>query len=181
MQYDKRDEIRMSFLNNIPNIISASRSIAALVMLLFPVFSGPFWIFYCWCGFSDMIDGMLARKMNVTTELGSRIDSIADLVFVICSAMMILPSMNLPVCVWMWTAAIGLAKITGIAIGSCRQQKFTVPHSRSNKLTGILLFFLPVAIIRFNVLIPSAIVCISATESLFEDFRIIHIWKNGKV
>ena len=33
-----------------------------------------------------MIDGILARKMNANTELGSRIDSVADLIFAICSA-----------------------------------------------------------------------------------------------
>ena len=75
-------------MNNIPNIISASRAVAALVILSVPAFSPVFWILYCWCGISDMIDGMLARKMNVTTELGSRIDSVADLVFAICNSML---------------------------------------------------------------------------------------------
>ena len=142
-------------------------------MLLFPVFSGPFWIFYCWCGFSDMIDGVLARKMNATSGLGSRIDSVADLVYVICSSIMILPSVELPVWVWLWAAAIGLAKIAGIVIGSCKQRKFSIPHSISNKLTGILLFILPFAIVRSCALIPAVIVCVIATFCLFEDFQII--------
>mgnify|MGYP003311329318 CR=1 FL=1 len=78
-----------------------------MVMLLFPAFSNPFWILYCWGGFSDMIDGTLARKMNATSELGSRIDSVADLVFVICSAIIILPSVDFPLWIWLWIAAIG--------------------------------------------------------------------------
>ena len=141
-------------------------------MLLFPVFSPGFWALYCWGGISDMIDGILARKMNANTELGSRIDSVADLILAICSAIIILPSVDLPLWVWLWVAAIGLVKTVGIIIGSCRQRRLTIPHSKSNRLTGILLFCLPFVIVRFDVLIPAVIVCISATASLFEDFHI---------
>lgn len=140
-------------------------------MLLFPAFSNPFWMLYCWCGFSDMIDGTLARKMNATSELGSRIDSMADLVFVICSAILVLPSVDLPVWVWLWIATIGSAKLAGVGIGSFRHRQFSILHSISNRLTGILLFCLPFAVVWVDAFIPSVIVCISATISLFEDFR----------
>ena len=156
-----------------PNMISASRGIAALAMLFFPAFSGTFWMLYCWCGFSDMIDGALARKMNAVSEFGSRIDSVADLVFVICSAVLVLPSVDLPLWVWLWVAAIGLVKTAGIVIGSLRQRKLAIPHSVTNRLTGILLFCLPFAIVRFDALFPAVTLCISATASLFEDFKII--------
>ena len=118
-----------------------------------------------------MIDGPLARKLGTVNEVGSRIDSVADLVFVVCSAVLILPAVDLPLRVWLWIAAIGFAKAVGIFIGSRRQRKLCIPHSESNKLTGILLFCLPFTIVRFGALIPAVIVCISATASLFEDFR----------
>lgn len=102
-----------------------------------------------------MIDGTLARKINATSELGLRIDSVADMVFVICSAILVLPSVDLPVWVWLWIATIGSAKLTGIIIGSYKQQEFSVPHSITNKLTGILLFCLPFAIVRFEALIST--------------------------
>ena len=154
-------------MNPVPNIISASRGVAALAMLFFPGFSPGFWALYCWCGISDMIDGMLARKMNATTEFGSRIDSVADLIFVICSAIVVLPSVDLPLWIWLWIAAIGMVKVAGIVIGSYRQRKFSIPHSMTNKLTGILLFCLPFAIVRFDALIPAEIACTMATFSLF--------------
>ena len=93
----------------------------------------------------------------------------ADLVFVICSAILVLPSVDLPVWVWLWIATIGITKLAGIIIGSYKQQELSVPHSITNKLTGILLFCLPFAIVWFEALIPAVIVCISATASLFED------------
>lgn len=159
-------------MSALPNIISASRGMAALAMLLFPVFSTGFWALYCWGGISDMIDGPIARRLGAVSEKGSRIDSLADLVFITCSAIMILPSIGLPIWVWLWIAAIGLVKVACIIIGSLRLQKFTIPHSISNRLTGLLLFCLPFAIIPFGVLIPAIIVCTVATASLFEDIPI---------
>ena len=156
-----------------PNIISASRGIAGFAMLLFPVFNPWFWVLYCWGGISDMIDGALARKLNSVNGTGAVIDSLADLVFVICSGILVLPTIDLPFWVWLWIAAIGVIKFVGITIGSYRQRKLAIPHSMTNKLTGILLFCLPFSIVRFDVLIPAVIVCISATASLFEDFQII--------
>lgn len=161
----------------VPNIISASRGITALAMLFFPVFSTEFWVLYCWGGISDMIDGTIARKMNAESELGSRIDSIADLVFIICTAVLILPSVKLPLWIWFWSAAIGVIKLVGIIIGSCRQRKLAIPHSTTNKLTGILLFCLPFAIVRFDVLIPVVIVCTLATFSLLEDYFFIRTFE----
>lgn len=157
-------------MSPVPNIISVSRGVAAVAMLFFPVFSHGFWVLYCWGGISDMIDGTIAKKLNAESELGSRIDSVADLAFVICSAIMILPSVHLPVWIWLWVVAIGSVKLAGIIIGSCRQRKLTIPHSTSNRLTGILLFCLPFALIPFDALIPAVIVCAMATASLVEDF-----------
>ena len=42
-------------MNPVPNIISSSRGVAALAMLLFPVFSPGFWAMYIWGGISDDI------------------------------------------------------------------------------------------------------------------------------
>lgn len=163
----------MKFL---PNILSASRGVAALTMLLlFPAFSPGFWILYCWCGVSDMIDGPLARKLNAADELGSRIDSVADLIFLICSAILVLPAVNLPVWVWAWIAVIGIVKLAGIAIVSSRQRKLGIQHSITNKLTGILLFLLPFALVLFGALIPAIVISAMATASLFEDFQIFRM------
>lgn len=93
--------------------------------------------------------------------------------FVICSAIKIVPTINLPLWVWLWIAAIGTVKFVGIIVGSCRHGKLTIPHSASNKLTGILLFCLPFALIPLGALIPAVIVCTMATFSLLEDNQII--------
>lgn len=156
-------------MRSLPNILSASRGVAAIIMMFFPVFSPGFWVLYCWGGISDMIDGPIARKMNAESGLGSKIDSVADLIFVICAAVLILPVMHLPLWVWLWTAAIGAVKIAGIIVGSCRHRELAIPHSLSNRLTGFFLFCLPFAVNTIGVLIPAVIVCSTATLSLLDE------------
>lgn len=156
-------------MSPVPNIISSSRGIAGFAMLLFPVFSPWFWTLYCWGGVSDMIDGPLARKLVAVSKLGSRIDSLADIVFAVCAGITILPSFNLPFWIWLWVAVIGITKTIGISVNSRRHHRFTVSHSILNRLTGLLLFCLPLANILFEVILPVIITCFVATLSILED------------
>lgn len=160
------NEMRQSRL---PNIISASRGVAAIVMLFFSTFSVPFWFLYCWGGISDMIDGPIARKLHSVSELGSRIDSISDLIFVISSAIIVIPTFTLPLWIWLWIAGIGIIKTICIVCHSCRNHKFEIPHSKTNKLTGFLLFCLPFSLNWIGAVVPSIIVCTAASLSALED------------
>ena len=47
----------------IANFITDSRIIFSLAMLSFPVFSAGFYFCYVLAGFTDMIDGTIARKI----------------------------------------------------------------------------------------------------------------------
>ena len=116
-----------------------------------------------------MIDGFMARKLNSVSELGSRIDSIADLIFVVCAAIVIIPSITLPVWIWLWIAVIGIIKTICIAYFFCRYHKLEIPHSKTNKLTGFLLFCLPFSLNWIGVLIPAIIACVVASFSALED------------
>ena len=49
-----------------------------------PAFSHQFYFLYLLCGFTDMIDGTIARKTKSVTTFGSGLDSVADFVC-ICS------------------------------------------------------------------------------------------------
>jgi len=154
---------------NLPNIISTSRGIAAIAMLFVPVFSMPFWTLYCWGGVSDMIDGPIARKMNEVSEMGSRIDSIADLLFLVCSAIVLFPIISLPLWIWIWVGVIGFFKAACIIIKSYRSRIPEIPHSMMNKLTGFLLFCIPFSINTTGIFISSIIVCIVASVGVLTD------------
>lgn len=54
----------------IANLITGSRIILSLVMLPFTVFSVGFYICYLLAGFTDMVDGTIARKLGTESEFG---------------------------------------------------------------------------------------------------------------
>ena len=70
---------------HIANILTGSRILGSILLLFFPAFSLGFYITYILCGFSDMIDGTIARKTNGISKFGSQLDTIADFVFVLVS------------------------------------------------------------------------------------------------
>ena len=87
-------------IKHIANIVSGMRILGSVLLLIFPVFSVEFYAIYIICGFSDMIDGTIARVTNGSSELGAKIDTAADLVFIAVSLIKILPAMNIPQ--WLW-------------------------------------------------------------------------------
>ncbi|MCR5168224.1 MAG: CDP-alcohol phosphatidyltransferase family protein [Oscillospiraceae bacterium] len=56
----------------------------SIALLIFPAFSMEFYALYIAAGISDMIDGTVARKIGTVSELGSKLDTAADFVFVVC-------------------------------------------------------------------------------------------------
>ena len=53
---------------HIANILTGYRILGSILLLFFPAFSTEFYITYLLCGFSDMIDGTIARKTNTASN-----------------------------------------------------------------------------------------------------------------
>jgi len=67
-------------LNIHPNVITMASLVLAVVAFFFYK-SGLFWvgaIFLFWCGVFDSFDGEIARRKNLTSKLGSFLDSTID-------------------------------------------------------------------------------------------------------
>ena len=64
------------------NIITIIRILCSIVLLFCPAFSSTFYAFYITAGISDMVDGWVARKTNTVSEFGSKLDTVADIIFV---------------------------------------------------------------------------------------------------
>ena len=60
-------------------------------MLFCQVFSPAFYSFYIVAGVSDMIDGIVARNTGTASEFGSKLDTVADIVFVAVCLIKMLP------------------------------------------------------------------------------------------
>ena len=163
---------------HIANIVTGCRFLGSLFLLFFSVFSLEFYIIYIICGFSDMIDGTIARKTNATTEFGSKIDTIADLAFITVSLIKILPSIIIPQWLWIWIIVIAIIKISNIILGYVSKRCFVSLHTTMNKITGLLLFLLPFTLSFIEFKYSSIIVCVTATFASIQE--LIYISRNCK-
>jgi len=154
---------------NLANIITISRILFSLVLLFYPPFSAAFYSLYIIAGISDMIDGWIARKTNTVSEFGAKLDTFADLVFVIVCLFKLLPILNIPTWIYYWIGIIATIKIINIISGYIVQKQFVAIHSCINKICGLLLFILPLTISFIDLKYSSIIICIIATFAAIQE------------
>ena len=154
---------------HIANILTGCRIFGSIFLLFIPVFSLGFYIIYILCGFSDMIDGTIARRTNSTSVFGSKLDTIADLVFVVVSLFKLLPAIHIPGWLWIWGGVIAVIKISNLIWGYVSKKQFISLHTVMNKATGLLLFLLPLMISFAEWEYFAMAVCFLATLSAIQE------------
>lgn len=126
-----------------------------------------------WRGASDIIDGAVARKTNTVSAFGSKLDTIADMVFVAVCLIKLLPVLTVPVWLYIWIGIIALIKVANIAAGYIRQKELISVHSTINKVTGGLLFLLPMTLTFIDIRIGAVIICVVATAAAIHEGHLI--------
>ena len=106
------------------NILTGIRSIISAALLFCPVFSPVFYVLYLFAGFTDMIDGTVARKTNTVS-------------------------------------------------GFIFRKKYVSVHSVLNKVTGVLLFILPMTLSIIPLKYSMIPVCAVATVAAVQEGCII--------
>ena len=155
------------------NCITIIRVLCSIALLFFPVFSPAFYTLYITAGVSDMVDGWVARRTHTASELGSKLDTIADIVFVIVCLVKLLPVLNIPNWLYVWIGIIALIKAINIISGLVVQKRFVVVHSTMNKVTGLLLFVLPLTLSFIDLKYSAAVVCLFATFAAIQEGHFI--------
>ena len=153
----------------VANGITVSRILFSLTLLAFPPHSSLFAAFYLLCGVTDVLDGFAARKLHTESEKGAMLDSTADLLFALVYAVKILSLLSIPRWIWIWTAIIAAAKVTGILMASKKAHRLCIEHSFGNKLTGCLLFLLPLSICVADVKYGATLICVVATATTIKE------------
>ena len=156
-------------MKNIVNYISISRIIMAIVLLISKTFSIPFYIIYIYCGLTDIIDGFIARKYKITSQFGAKIDSIADMIFVFVSLLKIIPFIEIPIAIYIWIIIIALIKVFNIILGYIKYKKLTLLHTVANKITGLVLFIIPLIMGFIDIKMLEILVCSIATISAIQE------------
>lgn len=161
------------------NIVTGCRILCSIGMLFFPAFSLGFFILYLICGLTDMVDGTIARKTNTASEFGAKLDSTADFIFVAAALLKILPVLAISCWLWLWILGIALVKIANVISGFVREKRFMVEHTILNKMTGFLLFLLPLTVLFIELKYSAAVVCFVATFAAIQEGY--YIWTGREI
>ena len=124
-----------------------------------------------------MADGTIARKTKSVSESGARLDTAADSVFVAVCFVKILPLMQFPTWLWAWIVIIAIIKIGNVVWGLISNKKLISIHTILNKVTGLLLFLLPLTLRFIEPIYSFAVVCFIATMSTINEAYHIRIGK----
>ena len=160
------------------NVLTLLRIVCSLALLFFPVFSPAFYSLYIVAGLSDMIDGTVARKTGTFSEFGSKLDTAADFVLVIACLVKLIPVLHIPTWLIIWIIVIAVIKGINLISGYVLRKEIVVLHTAMNKLTGILLFALPMTLSVINLKYSAAVVCAIATFAAVQEG---HFIRTGKV
>lgn len=163
-------------IKHLPNCITAMRIVGTVALLFTKPMTLWFYIVYAITGITDVLDGFLARKLKITSELGAKLDSIADLLYYSVMGIMIMPVLlkTLPLTLWYGVIAVIVLRLGAYITAAIKFHRFASTHSLLNKLTGAAVFSIPfVLLLPFAVPVCWVICFISGLSSLHE--LIVHL------
>lgn len=128
------------------NILTSIRIICGFMILFFPTFSNEYYLLYFLGGFSDAIDGTVARKFGKESDFGAKFDTLADMIFLLSATFTIIRINVIPLWLLIWTGIVVIIKSASLLIGFLRFHRFVAVHSKINKLCGVAVFFAPIII-----------------------------------
>ena len=164
-------------MKSLPNAISALRFLGAFCLLFFGVESCAFWVIYFVCGLSDMADGYLARRLGCESKTGAMLDSLADLVFVVCCCFKLIPALAFPKWLWIWGGVIVAIKVINQIFALVMYKKCIFPHTIANKVTGVLLFVGVPLTVFLESIVPMVIIAVVATFAAVQEGHFIRTEK----
>jgi len=162
-------------MRHIPNIVTISRIMLSVLIFFINPYTTLFIILYIICGLSDIVDGFIARKLSLESDLGARLDSLADMIFVIIIVIKLFPIIKLPYFIIYWMIMIAMIRLTSVMIVRMKFHTFAVLHTYLNKLTGITLLLFPLVYSFVDIGFFSSVICVIATCAAVEEM-IIHIY-----
>ena len=149
------------------------RIIGAVSLLHFDVGNVTFWVVYSACGISDMADGYIARKLHCESRTGALLDSVADLIFVVCCCFKLMPLFAFPRWLWIWAGVIVAIKVINQISALVMYKKCFFPHTVANKVTGGLLFVGVSLTLFLESIVPMIVIAANATFAAVQEGHFI--------
>ena len=94
---------------------------------------------------------------------------IADFIFATVWLIKILSGIAVPMWLWTWIIIIAGVKIANIIYAVVFAKRFIVEHTLLNKITGVLLFLLPLTLYWVDFKYSAMVVCVAATFSAVQE------------
>ena len=150
-------------------MITGIRILFGIALLFVSPFSPAFYTLYIVAGVSDMVDGTVARKTGTASDFGSKLDTAGDFILVIACLFKMIPVLTIPVWLILWIAVIALIKVINIISGYLIHKEFVAVHTVMNKVTGFLLFVLPLTFTIIDLKYSGAFVSTVATFAAIQE------------
>ncbi len=138
-----------SLLRHIPNVITLLRMLAA-APLAWAIGAGDYRAALMWAlaaGISDALDGLLAKRFAWQSELGGRIDPIADKLLLFAATFALALAGDLP----LWWLALSVGRDVVIVAGALAYHRLVGPlvarPTQLSKLTTLLQIALVLAVL----------------------------------
>jgi len=153
-----------------PNVLSVSRILLAICLLLFEPFTLFFMLIYIVACLTDMFDGLVARKLKAQSKLGATVDAVADHILVACIFISVAPAVGVGTWALWLVLGILLFKAVIVAFTLRKYGSVVMSHSYGHKLGATLCFLFPMfsLVIEANlaVAIIGIFMCIVMLEEL---------------
>ncbi len=161
---------------NLANVITSIRILGTILLIPMATLSKEFLFLYTLTGITDVFDGFVARKTHTETELGAKLDSVADLLFYGTMLYKVFPVLldilpKIIICTIFLIMFLRLALYIFVAI---KNHHFMSNHTYLNKLTGFCVFLTPYMMKNPSILTGYGIIaCIVAASGMIKDFTFV--------
>lgn len=168
-------------IKHLPNCITLLRMVGTFVLLFIAPLTDMFYVIYTLTGVTDVLDGTIARKLNLTSKLGKKLDSIADLLFYTLVILRLFPEIlpRLPEEIWFIVGAVVFVRLVSYTIAAIKFHCFASLHTYMNKLTGFVVFLIPYMIKLSFFAEVCFVICAIAAIAALDELR-IHIVKKAE-
>ena len=158
------------------DLITISRIFLSILLLFLPFPSLPFLFLYVAGGLTDMLDGFVARATGTAGARGAKLDSLADGVFFLVSVIKIIPSLSLPPLLWAPVMIVLLVRVANLLDSFFKGREPL--HTTADKITGFLLFLLPLSLGLIPIMFSASVVMAVALFAAIEET--VLLWRGKR-
>lgn len=162
------------------NLITGTRIVLALILIFCPTFSGLFYIVYILAGISDVLDGIVARRLGQTTKFGAQFDTVSDFIFVAVVIIKVVQPLQISSWLFVWIIFIAVIKCINFITALKAYRSIVPEHTLMNKICGVILFIIPFCVGKFSRQLVTMLIIITCTIATIAAIQEGYYIRTGK-